>query len=159
MLTCRPKDWYRLDIVSRACCIESGLWAKMAQSSAFWSSQIWRVSVFVWAWSWWILRRLPSRRIPHGHRLHVPWHGRRGRWWQRGGLLKSPGAKTQPWFTPNVLPRKSLTTALLWALWLASRHAAACRMLRNFGRFPESGEVFPEQRTVSKALLRSMKAA
>ena len=25
MLPCRPKDWYRLDIVLRACSIESGL--------------------------------------------------------------------------------------------------------------------------------------
>lgn len=63
MLTWRPKDWYRVQVMFRECCINSELCAKIPQSSAYCSSQIWTVSIFVWARRCQMLKKTPIKTV------------------------------------------------------------------------------------------------
>ncbi len=159
LLTCRPKDWYRLDIVLRACCIESGLWAKTAQSSAYWSSQIWRVFVFVRAWSRRMLKRLPSSRYSTWTPSSCPMTRWKRQVMAERKMLKSTGAKTQPCFTPTFTLKDSDWSSPVSTL-ACIPSCNCCRVLRNLGGTPSLERFFQSSSRfmVSKALLRSMKA-
>lgn len=139
--------------------MDSGLCARIAQSSAYCSSQIWQVFILVWAWRRRILKRLPSKR----YCICTPSSCPRARWKREvmaeRRRLNRTGAKTQPCFTPTFTSKNSDWSSPVWTLAFIPS-CSCCRTERNLGGTPSLESCFQSisRLMVSKALLRSMKA-